>query len=260
MNPLISIRAVETLAASVTVDENNNRRVNFEISINIHNSLENMEITFDLAAPQDLTIQNELSTMTAEQRSTQAMNLLIYNTYTGPGTVAKASGGNPLNSFVTQELNRWAADNLKGVDLSFGIDSYDQLTEGGQSTKTDYSYQLSKSFFDNRVRTVIGGSISTDSSNPQDVQENLVDDISLEYMFSNRDNMYIKVFRHTGYESILEGEIIETGFGFVVSKRVQKLRDLFRLTRKKKQAAEQAAADAQNAVEDPQIIENTDYE
>ena len=32
---------------------------------------------------------------------------------------------------------------------------------------------------------------------------------------TKRDNMFLKIFRHTGYESILEGEITETGVGFV---------------------------------------------
>ena len=36
-------------------------------------------------------MQNQLNSLTAEQRANQAMNLLIYNTYTGPGTTAKVS-------------------------------------------------------------------------------------------------------------------------------------------------------------------------
>ncbi len=47
-------------------------------------------------------------------------------------------------------------------------------------------------------------------------------------MLDKRDNMYIRLFRHTGYESILEGEITETGVGFVIRKRLSRLGDLFR--------------------------------
>ena len=45
-------------------------------------------------------------------------------------------------------------------------------------------------------------------------------------MLTKRDNMYLKVFRHTGYESILEGEITETGVGFVIRKKLLRLGDL----------------------------------
>ena len=158
------------------------------------------------------------------------MNLLIYNTYTGPGSTGKASSENPLNSFIQKELNQWAQNNLKGVDLSFGINSYGEDDPNGQ--RTDYSYRLSKSLFSNRVRAVIGGKISTDADPSQNLKENLIDDISLEYMLTKRDNIYLRLFRHTGYESILEGEITETGVGFVIRKKLLRLGDLFRLTKR----------------------------
>ena len=40
--------------------------------------------------------------------------------------------------------------------------------------------------------------------------------------------MYLRLFRHVGYESILEGEITETGVGFVMKRKLNTLRDLFR--------------------------------
>ena len=229
-DPSFNITAVETVRANVSSDDGQESRpVNFDISINIRNTLNDLEISFGLAAPEDLTMQNQLNSLTAEQRANQAMNLLIYNTYTGPGTTAKVSSENPLNTFIQNELNQWAQNNLKGVDLSFGIDSYGQDDPNGQ--RTDYSYRLSKNLFSNRIRAVIGGKFSTDSDPTQNLKENLIDDISLEYMLDKRDNMYIRIFRHTGYESILEGEITETGVGFVIRKKLSRLGDLFRPTR-----------------------------
>ena len=230
-DPAFNITAVETVRANVSTDDQDARPVNFDISINIRNTLNDLAVSFGLAAPEDLTMQNQLNSLTAEQRANQAMNLLIYNTYTGPGTTAKVSTENPLNTFIQKELNQWAQNNLRGVDLSFGIDSYGEDDPNGQ--RTDYSYRLSKSLFSNRVRAVIGGKFSTDADPSQNLKENLIDDISLEYMLTKRDNMYIKVFRHTGYESILEGEITETGVGFVIRKKLSRLGDLFKPMRPK---------------------------
>ena len=230
-DPAFNITAVETVRANVSSDGQDSRPVNFDISINIRNSLNDLAISFGLAAPEDLAMQNQLNSLTAEQRANQAMNLLIYNTYTGPGTTAKVSSENPLNTFIQKELNQWAQNNLKGVDLSFGIDSHGEDDPNGQ--RTDYSYRLSKNLFNNRVRAVIGGKFSTDADPSQNLKENLIDDISLEYMLTKRDNMYLKVFRHTGYESILEGEITETGVGFVIRKKLSRLGDLFKPMRPK---------------------------
>ena len=229
-DPSFDITAVETVRASVSADDNQSRPVNFEISVNIRNSLNNLDVSFGLAAPDDLSMQNQLQSLTPQQRAMQAMNLLIYNTYTGPGTTAKVNAENPLNAFVQKELNQWAQNSLKGVDLSFGIDSYDQTDPNG--ARTDYSYRLSKKFFGDRVQIVIGGKFSTGADPSENLKENMIDDISLEYFLTRRGNMLLRVFRHTGYESILEGEITETGVGFIIRKKMARPGDLFRSQRR----------------------------
>lgn len=225
-DPHFDITATETVRASVSTDGGESRPVNFDISVQIRNSLEELAVSFGLSAPEDLTMQNQLQSLTEEQRAQQAMNLLIYNTYTGPGTTARANAENPLNAFVQKELNQWAQNSLKGVDLSFGIDSYDETDPNG--ARTDYSYRLSKNLFGNRFRVIIGGKFSTDADPTENLKENMIDDISLEYVLTRRGNMFLRLFRHTGYESILEGEITETGVGFIIRKKMARLLDLFR--------------------------------
>ena len=56
--------------------------------------------------------------------------------------------------------------------------------------------------------------------------------------------MYVRLFRHVGYESILEGEITQTGVGFVMKRKLNSLRDLFRFGSSKAQKAEPASAPA----------------
>ena len=168
--------------------------------------------------------------LTPAPRTSQPTTVCIPNHHTDPATTAKVQAGNPLNAFIQKELNQWAQNSLKGVDLSFGIDSYDADDPGGQHT--DYSYRLSKNLFSNRVRAVIGGKFSTDNDPSENLRENLIDDLSLEYLLTKSGNMYIRIFRHTDYE-ILEGEITQTGVGFVIRKRMSRLGDLFRSGRLK---------------------------
>lgn len=230
MNPKIDITAVEAISASVTDDSQNSRLVNFDAMIKVGGTLEKMTVDFDLAATGDMTIQNQLAGMTAEERSREAMNLMVYGTYTAPGTVAKNNmSDNAINNLVERELNQWSREHLKGVDLSFGINSYNQMTEDGESKTTDYSYKLSKRFFNDKVRVSIGGSVST-GNNPAEaggMEESLVDDISIEYMFGQTSKYFLKLFRHTGYESVLEGEVTQTGIGVVLRRSFQKFMDIF---------------------------------
>lgn len=229
MNPILNIHTVDHLRANVTAQGQNSRLVTFDVGLNITNTLDNMNVSFDLSTDDDITVSNELQSMSPEQRANQAMYLLLYNTYTGPGTKASTNlNGNPLFSFLEGRLNSWAAQNIRGVDISFGIDQYDKTTDGSTSTTTSYSYRVSKSLFNDRVKIIVGGNYSTDADADENFSQNLINDISLEYMLNRAGSMYVRVFRHQGYESILEGEITTTGVGFVLRRKLNTLRNLFR--------------------------------
>lgn len=72
-DPAFNITAVETVRASVSADGQDSRSVNFNISINIRNTLNDLEVSFGLSAPEDLTMQNQLNSLTAEQRTWKPM-------------------------------------------------------------------------------------------------------------------------------------------------------------------------------------------
>lgn len=229
MNPLLNIRAIDDIKANVTQEGQNSRLVDFLVILMVKGSLEQMDISFDLATEQDITISNELQSMSAEQRASQAMNLLLYNIYTGPGTRGNANiGGNTLYSFLESQINSWAANNIKGVDLSFGINQYDKTTNGNTSTTTSYSYKVSKSLFDDRFKIVVGGNYSNDTESDAELAQSLINDVSFEYYINRNGTMILRIFRHNDFESILEGEVTETGVGFVYKRKLRRLGDLFR--------------------------------
>lgn len=234
LNPRLNIKGVDRIRANVTQEGQNSRLINFDVSLDVTGTLDRMEVAFDLATDDDITVANELASMSAGQRANEAMNLLLYNVYTGPGTKANAAlNANPLYSFLSSQLNSWASKAIKGVDLSFGIDSYDRTTRTGTSQTTQYSYNISKSLFDERFRIAIGGNYSTDADADENLSRNIISDISIEYYLNNAHTTYVRIFRHTGYESILEGEITQTGVGFVYRRKIRRLSDMFRFGRRK---------------------------
>lgn len=230
MNPKLHISGSEKKRTSVTNTDGGSRLVDFLIKLNVGNTLSNMDLKFDLEAGNDAAVANDLQTMTEQQRSTAAMNMLLYGSYQGVNQ--SSSGGfstsGALNSFLASQLNSWAAKSLKGVDLNFGINQYDAGTNGRSKTETSYSYRLSKSLFNDRFKIVIGGEYSTDASSEENFSKNLISDISFEYHLSESGNQYVHLFRHTGYESVLEGRITTTGVGYVIKRKLYDLRHLFR--------------------------------
>ena len=238
-NPVLDIKATDTQKVNV-MQNGNSHMVNFLVSLQVSNTLSAPRVIFDLAADDDMSIQNQLQGMSADQRSAQAMNLLITGQYTAEGVTTDRGPlmGNVYNMLASQ-LNALAAKSIRGVDLSFGIDQYDKTLNGESSTTTSYSYQVSKSLFNNRFKINVGGNYATDASADENLAENLISDISFEYIFKQTQSLsiYGKLFRHNSYESILEGEITETGLGFVMTRKLGNLKNLFRFRRRKKQPA-----------------------
>lgn len=228
MNPTLNIKAVDVVKANVKQSGQNSRQVNFDVELAVTGTMTQMDVAFDLSTIDDISIANEIETMSPEQRANQAMNLLLYNVYSGMNSKSESSfAGNPLFSFLESQVNTWAANNIKGVDLSFGIDQYDRTVDGANSSAMSYSYQVSKSLFNDRFKIIVGGNYSTDANADENLSQNLINDISVEYFLNDTRTMSVKLFRHTGYESILEGEITKTGVGFVYRRKLHKLGDMF---------------------------------
>ncbi len=229
MDPYLYLVAYESIRSSVTEEGKGTRVVTFEPMIVIKNSLDDLSLSFDMEVPDDLTIQDQLAQMTAEERSRDAIKMLITQQYDAPGVSSKMNSSNAINSFLQKEINQFAGNVLKGVDLSVGIDTYDEYgSDGGGSKRTDYSFRFSKSLFNDRFRIVIGASVSSGEAVSKEDNQAFIDDIALEYMLDSSGNRFIKLFHQQDFESVLEGDIIKTGVGVVLKRKVNRLGHLFR--------------------------------
>ncbi|MGM9842006.1 MAG: translocation/assembly module TamB domain-containing protein [Candidatus Limisoma sp.] len=235
LNPQLNIKAVNTVKANITSNESS-RMVPFDITLKVDGSLKTLGITFDVTTESDMTVANELSGMTAEQRSQQAMNLLLYGSYSGESTktASNLSAENLAYSFLQKSLNNWISNNVPGVDFSLGVDRYDTANGDDKSTETSWSYSVSKSFNDRFVISV-GGNYSTGESAQDNLEQNLFQDVSFEYKLNKSGTTAFKLYRKTEYESILEGEITEMGGGFVWKRNISSIRDIFRIFKRRKQ-------------------------
>lgn len=237
MNPNLNIKAAERVRASVAQEGQNSRMVTFNVGVSITNRLENLGFTFTLEAPEDGTIQNELASMSAEEKNKLAVTMLVTNMYlteSNMGSGKSFNTNNVLNSFLQKEIQDIAGSALKTVDINFGMETTNEEETG--TSRTDYNFQFAKRFWNNRFRVVVGGKISTGNDVQQD--ESFIDNVSLEYRLDNSGTRYIKVFHDKNYESILDGEVIETGAGIVLRKKISRLGELFIFRNRKKNPIE----------------------
>ncbi len=220
MNPTMNIKATERIRANVGSEGETSRMVSFDVGIALTERLENLGLAFTLEAPEDASVQEQLNAMSAEERGKLAVTMLVTGMYMAEGN---STGGfnmnNALNSFLQNQISNVVGQSM---DISLGMESTDN-PDGKKGT--DYSFQFAKRFWNNRFRIVIGGTVSTGGAAKKD--ETFIDNVAIEYRLDDSGTRYVKLFHEKNYESVLEGEVIETGIGVVLRKKVSKLGELF---------------------------------
>lgn len=229
MTPTLNLKATERMRASVSDGDGGSRMVNFDVSIAIRNNLASPDLVFDIEAPEDATVENELQAMGAEERSKQAIAMLATGIYLNSGV--KGGGltmGTALNSVLQSQINSLAGS-VKNASISVGVEDRTSAETG--DTQKDFSFRYSQRFFNDRVQIVIGGRVSTGSNATNDA-ESFIDNISVEYRLDTSGTRYVRVFHNKNYESVLDGEITETGVGLVLRRKMDRLSELFIFKRK----------------------------
>lgn len=227
-NPYLNLSATESMTTSVTELEES-RSVAFNVGLSITQTLENMGLEFTIEAPDDQTIQSELSSMTKEQRSRVAVTMLATGMYISDSSTANGlSSTNALNSFLQSQISNIAGKALKTVELSVGV------TEGTSSTGSttrDYSFRLSKRFWNNRINVIVGGRVST-GSGATNTGQSILDNVTIEYRLDKSGTRYVSAFYDKNHESILDGEVTEMGAGIMLRRKTTKLGELFLFKKK----------------------------
>ena len=236
LNPTLNISASERMRATVT-ENDVPRTVAFDVGLSITRTLSDMGLEFTIAAPEDMTVQNQLAAMSTEERGKVAITMLATGMYLAGGTEGTGfSTTNALNALLQSEINNIAGKALETIDLSLGVD---QETTAEGTSRTDYSFRFAKRFWGNRVSIIVGGKVST-GENVENTGQSLIDNISLEYRLDKSATRYITLFYDKSYESLLEGEITEMGAGLVLRRKMTRLGELFIFKNRKKDAPQPA--------------------
>ena len=134
MNPQLNITATERVRATVGEDGQSPRMVSFDVGIALSQRLENLGLAFTLSAPEDASVQDQLTAMTPEERGKLAVTMLVTGMYMAEGN---STGGfnmnNALNSFLQSEISNIAG---KALDISLGMETVDNAEDGGKRITT----------------------------------------------------------------------------------------------------------------------------
>lgn len=236
-DPILDVTALEKTTVSVEFDDNSIQPVVFNAGVVVSNSINNLAIDFTMSSPENSVIQSQLNELDRETLSRYAVAMIITGTYLGGRQGVTAASA--LSSFLDAKINEISGTAIKNFDVNIGIN--DGLNAETGNSYTNYSFSFSKRFFNDRITVVIGGEVNSgDRPNKSAGNETFINNISLEWKLNDGGNRYIRIFYDKNYQSLLEGEIIETGIGYVYKRKLNKLKELF-IFKKKEKAKEKTA-------------------
>ncbi len=156
----------------------------------------------------------------------------------GVSTLARQS----VSKLLTEQLNNLASDLIQGVDLNFGVNSTEDYSSGSLQQKTDLQVGLSKKLLSDRLTVSVGSTFNVEGpQTPGQKSTNIAGNVNIEYALSADGRYRLRAFRRNQTETVLQGQIIETGLGFTLVVDYDKFKEIFQSKRKKRQ--EQQAKD-----------------
>ena len=161
--------------------------------------------------------------MTTEERGKVAVTMLTTGMYLADGNTSGFTMNGALSSFLQNEINNISGNALKTLDLSIGVDN---ATDASGALHTDYSFKFAKRFWNNRLRVIIGGKVST-GAELEGQNNSFFTNVSAEYRLNPTSNKYVKLFYDRDSYDWLEGEIGEYGAGFLWKRKLQHFTDIF---------------------------------
>ena len=251
-NPTLDITAYERMTVPVEMDDNTTQQVTFNAGVVVSNTVKDLAVDFMISAPENSVIQSQLNELDREALNRYAVTMIITGTYLGGRQGITASSA--LSSFIDAKVNQISGSTINNFDFNIGIN--DAMNNETGNAYTNYSFSFSKRFLNDRITIVIGGEVNSgDRPDRSAGNETFINNVSLEWRLNDSGNRYIRIFYDKNYQSLLEGEITETGIGYVYKRKLSRLKDLF--TFKRKERREQQLKKENTETRAPEATPNT---
>ena len=245
------------LAADVSSTQRNMylQKLPFDVILKMGGKLLKPTISFDIILEEDKAIgvsndivsdvktKLELLRQEDAEMNKQVFALLLLNRFVADDPFKSSSSTNTstmvkqsVSKLMTEQLNRLAADIIKGVDVNFDVNASDDYTTGERQSRTDLNVGLSKRLLNDRLTITVGSNFELEGpQNSKQQPANLAGNVSLNYRLSEDGRYMLRGYRKNEYEGQIDGYVVETGIGFTITLDYNRFKEIFR----KKQTAEE---------------------
>ncbi|WP_128545603.1 translocation/assembly module TamB domain-containing protein [Larkinella soli] len=225
------------------------QKLPFNVLLKMQGRLSAPDISFDITMPEQNfvasravidAVNSKLGQLRQDpsQLNKQVFGLLVLGSFIAETSSSSSGGGinteeiarNSVSKILSDQLERFASSLIRGVDVDFNLLSSSQsaAVNNQVGSRTDLNVGVSKSFLQGRLTVTVGRNFVLENNtginrNPNEVFDN----VSLNYNLTRDGRYMIRGYRRSDYQAVLEGYIIETGVGFVITVDYNLLSELF---------------------------------
>jgi hypothetical protein len=159
----------------------------------------------------------------------------------GPGFNAESIARASVSKILTQQLNKLASSLVRGVDINFDVQSTDDYTTGQLQNRTDLNVSVSKQLLNDRLRVTVGSNFELEGPanvNANQQSNNLAGNIAMDYKLSKDGRYLLRAYRRNDFDDVVEGYVIETGIGFIITINYNYFSEIFSKKKKTKKTNE----------------------
>src|SRR5690606_2718528 len=95
---------------------------------------------------------------------------------------------------------------------------------------------ISKRLLNDRLKVSVGSNFGLEGDARQNENTtNIAGDVTVDYSLSKDGRYLLRAYRKDEYQVALQGQIVETGVGFIITLDYDKFREIFRKNKREKQ-------------------------
>ncbi len=232
--PELNFQALNRVSSSyLNPVDGKQRPVDFDVILQLSGYLSELDVLFTVNTS-DQYLMSTINALGPEEQMRQAISILLFESIDLPGiSSSSAYMSQQVNQILASQLNQLTQNTFKGVDISFGIDTYKSTTSGGDQSNTSLSYEVRKSLMNDRAQIEVSGRMR-DMNQHAGASDLSLSNIAFEYSLDSAGTKFLKVYNEHTYEDVFEGEVIKTGIGVTLRKRFRKFSDIWKREKKKK--------------------------
>ena len=251
-----SIALVSNESAGLTDAEKNlfRQRLPYEVLLHIRGQLVEPEVSFELHLPDKYMVSypqiasklNQINSGNNESElNKQVFALLVTGSFIADDPFASNGGSlesfattaarNSVNGILAEQLNKLSSRFIKGVDVTFGLNSYEEYEGSSSQTRTELDVQVSKRLFDDRLMIEASGTFDVSGGSQQytaQSTQHTYGEFSATYDLTKSGDYKLRAYHENAYD-LFDGEVTYDGIAFIIEKSFNSLFGL-RANKKKK--------------------------